>query len=51
LIGSVQTAKENSIILDHMLVTNQSGWKRAESLRHPTLEVTINVDDEDYAKL
>ena len=36
------------IILDHHIFHSQDGWKKAESLPHPTLRLKLATDDSDY---
>ena len=36
------------IILDHHIFHSQDGWKKAESLPHPTLRLKLTTDDSDY---
>ena len=37
--------------LEHMLFDSSSGWKRHDSMRHPTLKLLVDVDPRDYVKL
>ena len=39
-------AKE--IVLDHHIFHSQDGWKKSESLPHPTLRLQLTTDDSDY---
>lgn len=34
-----------------MLFEPGLGWKQMESMRHPTLELTVTLDPDDYVKL
>jgi len=43
-IGGITSAAR----LNHMLFDPESGWKMIESMAHPTLELTISVDQLDY---
>ena len=36
------------IVLDHHIFHSQGGWKKAESLPHPTLHLKLTTDDSDY---
>ena len=40
--------KISAVILDHHIFKSQDGWKRAESMAHPTLRLRINTEKEDY---
>ena len=37
--------------LEHMLFDPNLGWKRIESMHHPTLKLSVNIDPKDYEKL
>eukprot|EP00111_Clytia_hemisphaerica_P011054 TCONS_00032366-protein len=41
----------NNTKLEHMLFDPSSGWKSHDSMKHPTLKLSVNVDPRDYAKL
>lgn len=34
--------------LDHMLFKRETGWKKTDSLQHPTLKLRLTVDSSDY---
>lgn len=37
--------------LDHLMFDSGQGWKKMESMRHPSLKLSLSVDPNDYAKL
>ena len=45
-IGAVSSCRR-SVPLEHHIFT-EAGWKRALSLKHPTLRLTITTDENDY---
>jgi len=53
-VESVSSACENSIdcvseiVLDHHIFDSVAGWKRSESMPHPTLRLKISTDASDY---
>jgi len=47
-VGSIST---NSDWLEHMLFQPGKGWKRIESMQHPTLQLTVNIDPSNYHEL
>ena len=38
-------------LLDHMLFYFKSGWKRIESMKHPTLKLTVSVGQSCYREI
>ena len=40
--------KTREIILDHHIFHSQEGWKKSESMAHPTLRLRLTTDPEDY---
>jgi len=47
-VGSIST---NSDRLEHMLFQPGKGWKRIESMQHPTLQLSVSIDPNDYREL
>ena len=45
-IGSVVNTS-----LTHLIFDTERGWKKAKSLKHPTLSLTVDVDENDYITL
>jgi hypothetical protein len=45
--GSVLLEK-NEIVLDHHIFNSQDGWKKSESMPHPTLKLVLTTDASDY---
>ena len=39
------------VILDHHIFDSHNGWRRAESMWHPTLNLQLSTDPSDYAHL
>ena len=39
------------IVLDHHIFHSQDGWKKSESLPHPTLRLQLTTDDSDYSHM
>ena len=44
-VGQSQTKE---IVLDHHIFQSHEGWKRAESMAHPTLRLRLTTDKQDY---
>ena len=61
LIGSVtsrevdglalNSSEHGQVKLDHFIFDSADGWKRSESMCHPTLQLEISVDRTDYDKV
>jgi hypothetical protein len=47
-IGCIGAIPTKPIVLAHMLFDATHGWKRIESMQHPTLELTVSIDADDY---
>ena len=49
-ISSVGTrrGKKQQIILDHHIFDSHDGWKKSESMPHPTLKLELSTDPSDY---
>lgn len=43
--GSITDSKH--ILLKHMLFDTEEGWYKAESIRHPTLKLTVSISPQD----
>ena len=39
------------IVLDHHIFHSQDGWKKSESMPHPTLRLQLTADDSDYSHI
>ena len=37
--------------LDHLILDSGKGWKKIESMKHPSLKLSISIDPNDYVKL
>lgn len=46
-IGSIDAIKP----LNHLLFDTESGWKDAKSFDHPTLALTVHINDQDYENM
>ena len=42
------SAEPKPIILDHHIFDSKNGWKRSESMSHPTLRLRVATDASDY---
>ena len=42
-------AGKNEIILDHHIFHSEDGWKKSESMAHPTLKLCLTTEPEDYS--
>ena len=47
-LSTTKNPTNNAIVLDHHIFDSSEGWKKAESMQHPTLKLRINVDTTDY---
>ena len=47
---NTRTTKQ-PIMLDHLIFTDKNGWKAAESMRHPTLQLRLTTDLDDYIRI
>ncbi len=55
-IASVNTAppvasEVNEVVLDHHIFDSVDGWRKAESMPHPTLRLRVSTDPSDYQQL
>ena len=41
-------AKQSPIILDHHIFDSKNGWRRSESMAHPSLRLRVSTEQEDY---
>ena len=41
----------STLLPDHMLFDPEPEWKRIESMKHPTLKLTVSVDKSDYHEI
>ena len=48
---SYPTTEVGEVILDHHIFDSSDGWKKAESMAHPTLRLQMSIDPSDYASL
>ena len=46
--GAIAIGGITSQPLDHMLFEPESGWRRTNSIQHPTLKLRLSVDSSDY---
>ncbi len=42
------TSEKREIVLDHHIFRSHEGWKRAESMSHPTLRLRLTTEKDDY---
>ena len=40
--------RQSPIILDHHIFDSKSGWRRSESMAHPSLRLRVSTEQEDY---
>ena len=43
-----RVGKKQQIILDHNIFDSHDGWKKSESMPHPTLKLELSTDPSDY---
>ena len=48
---TVATASSQPVVLDHHIFDSKNGWKRAESMSHPTLRLRVSTDVSDYEQM
>ena len=39
------------VVLDHHIFDHKNGWRRAESMAHPTLRLRVSTDQDDYSRI
>ena len=39
------------VILDHHIFDSRSGWRRSESMAHPTLRLRVSTNQDDYSRV
>ena len=49
--GKCHQSEVNEVILDHHIFDTHDGWRKAESMSHPTLNLQLSTDPSDYAHL
>ena len=46
--AAVHNVPREGIVLDHHIFQSKEGWKKAESMAHPTLRLRLTTEKEDY---
>ena len=49
--SGISSHSVDEIVLDHHIFHSQDGWKKSESLPHPTLRLLLTTDASDYAHI
>ena len=50
-VAVVSSQPQQPIVLDHHLFDTKRGWRRAESMSHPTLRLRVEADKRDYEQM
>ena len=49
--SGISSHRRNEIVLDHHIFNSQDGWKKSESMPHPTLKLVLTTDASDYERI